>query len=182
VGAGGGGSVVGYLYWLSTRSEHWRGGRFSAWLDPFSDPLRYGFQIIQSLYAIASGGLFGLGIGQSRQKTFLPEAHNDIIFAIICEEIGLAGAAVILLLFGILFWRGIKIALNALDTFSAMTAIGIVLAIASQVIINVAVVTNSIPNTGVTMPFISYGGTSLLVSMSLMGVLLNISRYSKVNI
>jgi cell division protein FtsW len=177
--AGGGGGLVAYLWWLSNNSENFRGGRFAAWLDPFSDPLHYGFQVIQSMYAIASGGLFGLGIGQSRQKTFLPEAHNDIIFAIICEELGLVGAATILLLFGILFWRGIRVALNALDTFSAMAAIGIVLAIASQVIINVAVVTNSIPNTGVTMPFISYGGTSLLVSMAMMGVLLNISRYSK---
>jgi cell division protein FtsW len=179
VGAGGGGAVTLYLWWLSTSGEHWRGGRFNAWLDPFSDHLGYGYQIINSLYAIASGGLFGLGIGQSRQKTFLPEPHNDIIFAIICEELGLIGAATIILLFGILIWRGIKVALSALDTFSAMTAIGIVLTIASQVIINIAVATNSIPNTGVTLPFISYGGTSLFVCMALMGVLLNISSYSK---
>jgi cell division protein FtsW len=179
MGLGGGGAVTGYLWWLANYSEHFRGGRFAAWQNPFEYPLTYGFQVIQSMYAIASGGLFGLGIGQSRQKTFLPEAYNDIIFAIICEELGLIGAATILLLFGIFIWRGLRIALNALDTFSAMTAIGIVFAIAGQVVINVAVVTNSIPNTGVTLPFISFGGTSLVICMSMAGVLLNISKYSK---
>jgi cell division protein FtsW len=171
--------LVAYLWWSALNDMDFRGNRFTAWLDPFDDPMDTGFQIVQSLYAIGSGGLFGLGIGQSRQKSFLPEAHNDIIFAIISEELGLIGAVTILLLFGILIWRGIKVALGALDTFSAMTAMGIVLTIAGQVIINVAVATNSIPNTGVTMPFISYGGTSLLVCMALMGVLLNISSYSK---
>jgi cell division protein FtsW len=179
MGAGGGVAITGALWWLSNNSSNFRGERFNAWLDPFAYQQDVGFQIIQSMYAIASGGLFGLGIGKSRQKTFLPEPHNDTIFAIICEELGLIGAATMLLLFGILIWRGVKVALGALDTFSAMTAIGIVLTIASQVVINVAVATNTIPNTGVTMPFISYGGTSLLVSMSLMGILLNISRYSK---
>jgi len=175
---GGAAGLVGYLL-LSSASENFRAARFEAFLHPFDYPKTYGFQVIQSLYAIASGGMFGLGLGQSRQKSFLPEAHNDIIFSIICEELGFIGAAVVLLLFGILIWRGVKIALNAPDTFSALTAMGIVILIASQVLINVAVVTNSMPNTGVPLPLISYGGTSLIVAMSLIGVLLNISRCSK---
>ena len=153
--------------------------RIRAWQDPWAYSCGIGFQTIQSLYAIASGGLFGSGIGQSRQATFVPEAHHDIIFAIVVEELGLIGAGMILLLFAILIWRGIKVALNAHSTFAAMTAIGIVLAFAFQALINVAVVTNTIPNTGVTLPFISYGGTSLIVSMALTGVLLNISKYTK---
>ena len=175
-------AVAGYLAWQALYgggSGAFRGARVTAWLDPFSDPLDMGFQTIQSLYAIASGGMFGLGIGNSRQASFVPEPHNDIIFAIIVEELGLFGAGMILALFGILIWRGIIVALNAPDTFSSMAAIGIVFAFAYPTIINVAVVTNTIPNTGVNLPFISYGGTSLLVSMALAGVLLNISRYAK---
>ncbi|MCL2350973.1 MAG: putative lipid II flippase FtsW [Firmicutes bacterium] len=180
-GLAGVGGLVGYLVMgmLRPESGNWRGGRFAAWLDPFAHIDGKGFQIVQSLYAIASGGLFGLGIGQSRQKTFIPEAHNDIIFSIICEELGLVGAAVVLLLFGVLIWRGIRVALNAADTFGALVASGVVILIAIQVLINVAVVTNSIPNTGIPLPFISYGGTSLVVMMGLIGILLNISRYSK---
>jgi len=177
VGCGIGG-LLGYLV-LSSSSENFRAARFDAFLHPFDYAKTTGFQVIQSLYAIASGGMFGLGLGQSRQKSFLPEAHNDIIFSIICEELGFIGAAVVLLLFGILIWRGVKIALNAPDMFSSLTAMGIVILISSQVLINVAVVTNSIPNTGVPLPLISYGGTSLIVAMSLLGVLLNISRCSK---
>jgi len=172
-------AVVGYLWWDANFGDGFRGGRFRAWLDPWAYHETRGYQVIQSLYAIASGGLFGSGIGRSRQATFVPEAHHDIIFAIIVEELGFIGAAMILLLFGIFIWRGIKVALNAHSTFASMTAIGIVFAIAFQALINVAVVTNSIPNTGVTLPFISYGGTSLVVSMGLAGVLLNISRYTK---
>jgi len=172
-------AIVGYLWWDSTFGEGFRGRRFRAWRDPWQYSDTVGYQAIQSLYAIASGGLFGSGIGQSRQATFVPEAHHDIIFAIVIEELGFIGAAMILLLFGIFIWRGIKVALNAHSTFAAMTAIGIVFAIGFQALINVAVVTNSIPNTGVTLPFISYGGTSLIISMGLAGVLLNISRYTK---
>ena len=186
--AGGAGVVgmLGYLYFMAYHASgaiggQFRGGRFLAWQDPFSDMQGFGFQIVQSLYAIASGGLFGLGIGQSRQKTFLPEVHNDVIFAVICEELGLVGAGIILLLFSILVWRGLRIAMNATNSFGALIAVGIVLMIASQVIINVAVVTNSIPNTGIPMPFISYGGTALIVCMGCMGILLNISRHSKVD-
>ncbi|MCL2527600.1 MAG: putative lipid II flippase FtsW [Defluviitaleaceae bacterium] len=178
-GVAGVSAIVGYLVYDATFGDGFRGARFRAWLDPWAYAETRGFQVIQSLYAIASGGLFGSGIGQSRQATFVPEAHHDIIFAIIVEELGLIGASMILLLFGIFIWRGIKVALNAHSTFAAMTAIGIVLAIAFQALINIAVVTNSIPNTGVTLPFISYGGTSLIVSMGLTGVLLNISRYTK---
>ncbi|MCL2461307.1 MAG: putative lipid II flippase FtsW [Defluviitaleaceae bacterium] len=177
------GGLVGYLVkgMLDPSGGNWRGGRFAAWLDPFGNMSGNGkgYQIVQSLYAIASGGLFGLGIGMSRQKTFLPEAHNDIIFSIICEELGFVGAAMVLLLFGILIWRGIRVALNAPDTFGSLVASGIVILIAVQVLINVAVVTNTIPNTGIPLPLISYGGTSLVVTMALVGILLNISRYSK---
>jgi cell division protein FtsW len=155
-----------------------RGARVWAWLNPEAYRLDAGFQILQSLYAVASGGWFGQGIGQSRQATFLPEPHNDMIFAIIVEELGFIGAGMILILFGILIWRGIMVALKAPDAFSSMVAVGIVLSIAFQAVINVAVVTNTIPNTGVNLPFVSYGGTSLLVNMALMGVLLNISRHT----
>ena len=185
-GVAGVGGMLGYLYFMAYHASgaiggQFRGGRFLAWRDPFSDMQGFGFQIVQSLYAIASGGLFGLGIGQSRQKTFLPEVHNDVIFAVICEELGLVGAGILLLLFSILIWRGLRIAMNATNTFGALVAVGIILMIASQVIINVAVVTNSIPNTGIPMPFISYGGTALVVCMGCMGILLNISRHSKVD-
>ena len=176
----GGGAVfaagVAFLFFAAG----FRMARFAAWLDPFSDPVNTGYQIIQSLYAISSGGLFGLGLGRSRQKLgFIPEAQNDMIFSIICEELGFFGAALILLLFGIFIWRGIKIALNASDLFGSLIASGIVVVIAVQVIINVAVATNSIPNTGIPLPFISYGGTALIVFMTMCGILLNISRYSK---
>lgn len=157
----------------------YRLSRIQIWLNPFSDPTDKGYQTIQSLYAVASGGLFGLGLGQSRQKTFIPEAYNDIIFAIICEELGMVGAALVIILFAILIWRGIKIALNAQDMFACLVAGGITALIAFQSIINIAVVTNTIPNTGQPLPFISYGGTSLIFTMGMMGILLNISRYQK---
>lgn len=153
--------------------------RITTWLDPWSDPTGSGFQTIQSLYAVASGGIFGLGLGQSRQKTFIPEAYNDIIFAIICEELGLVGAALVILLFAVLIWRGIKIAMNAKDSFGMLVATGITAVFAFQSIINIGVVTNTIPNTGQPLPFVSYGGTSLLFLMAMVGILLNISRYPK---
>ena len=157
----------------------YRMGRITTWLDPWADPTGAGFQTIQSLYAVASGGLFGLGLGQSRQKTFIPEAYNDIIFAIICEELGLVGAALVIMLFAVLIWRGIKIAMNAKDSFGMLVATGITAVIAFQSIINIGVVTNTIPNTGQPLPFVSYGGTSLLFLMAMVGILLNISRYPK---
>ncbi|MBR5269820.1 MAG: putative lipid II flippase FtsW [Anaerotignum sp.] len=157
----------------------YRLGRITTWLDPWADPTGSGFQTIQSLYAVASGGLFGLGLGQSRQKTFIPEAYNDIIFAIICEELGLVGAALVILLFAVLIYRGIKIAMSAKDQFGMLVATGITSVIAFQSIINMGVVTNTIPNTGQPLPFVSYGGTSLIFLMGMVGILLNISRYPK---
>jgi len=160
-------------------SVRYRLGRIQIWLDPFSDPTDKGYQTIQSLYAVASGGLFGLGLGQSRQKTFIPEAYNDIIFAIISEELGMVGAALVIVLFAVLIWRGIKIALNAQDIYGCLVAAGITATIAFQSIINIAVVTNTMPNTGQPLPFISYGGTSLIFTMGMMGILLNISRFQR---
>ena len=169
--------VVGFIgFVIMVAIEPYRRARIMGWLDPWSDTIDNGYQIVQSLFAVASGGLFGLGIGQSRQKTFIPESYNDIIFAIICEELGLVGAIVVILLFLILIWRGIKIAMKARDKYSSYSATGIITMIAVQVIINIAVVTNTMPNTGMPMPFISYGGTSLVVTMASMGLLLNISR------
>jgi len=180
MGIAGVGAVVGGLMLAARFGTSFRGERFLAWQDPWADPLGYGFQVIQSLYAVATGGWFGLGISKSRQASFIPEPQNDMIFAIIVEELGLVGAGMILLLFGIFIWRGIVIAIKAQDTFSSLVAIGIVFVVAFQTIINIGVVTNSIPNTGVTLPFISYGGTSLVINMALAGVLLNVSRYPRV--
>jgi len=154
--------------------------RFAAWQDPFAFSQGTGYQTVQSLYAIASGGLFGLGLGQSRQKLgYIPEGHNDIIFAIICEEFGLFGAIILVFLFMVFIWRGIKIAMNSISLYGTFVASGITIMVAVQVIINIAVVTNTIPNTGIPMPFISYGGTSLVIMMCAVGFLLNISRYYK---
>ncbi len=172
--------ILGYLAYQANFGESFRGGRFNAWLDPFSDVKKYGFQTVQSLYAIASGGFFGLGLGNSRQKlSYLPESQNDFIFAIICEELGFFGAMIIIGLYIILIYRGVQIALKAPNLFGTLVAFGIVILVASQVIINVAVTTNSIPNTGIALPFISYGGTSLVFMISTLGILLNISRYTR---
>ena len=176
---GAGAGIVGLLGAVAVLAFPYRIGRIKTWLDPWADPTGAGFQTIQSLYAVASGGLFGLGLGQSRQKTFIPEAYNDIIFAIICEELGLVGAALVIILFAVLIWRGIKIAMNAKDPFRMYVATGITAVFAFQSIINIGVVTNTIPNTGQPLPFVSYGGTSLLFLMGMVGILLNISRYPK---
>ncbi|MDS1029575.1 stage V sporulation protein E [Bacillota bacterium LX-D] len=157
----------------------YRMARFTAFLDPWADPIGDGFQTIQSLYALGSGGLFGVGIGESRQKMyFLPEKHTDFIFAIIGEELGFIGATVILLLFIVFIWRGFKVAVTAPDSFGSLLAMGITSMIALQAIINIGVVTGSLPVTGITLPFISYGGSSLIFTMTAVGILLNISRYS----
>lgn len=161
-------------------AEDYRLDRIRAWLDPFSYAQGIGYQIVQSLYAVASGGLFGKGLGKSIQKLgFIPEAHNDIIFSIVCEELGLVGAAALILLFSILISRGIRTSLRAKDLFASLVSSGVTCIVAVQVIINVAVVTNTIPTTGMPLPFISYGGSSLLVLMTSMGILLNISCYIK---
>ncbi len=152
--------------------------RVQTWLDPFTDPKGDGWQIIQSLYAIGSGGAFGLGFGNSRQKyLYLPEAHNDFIFAIVCEELGFVGATIILVLFACLILRGYWIALHARDKFGSLLAGGISTMVALQVILNIGVVTGVLPVTGAALPFFSYGGTALLILLAEMGVMLSISRY-----
>lgn len=158
----------------------YRLARFSSYLDPFSDPLGDGFQTIQSLYAIGSGGLFGLGLGQSRQKfLYLPEPQNDFIFSVTCEELGFFGAVLVIVLFAVLIWKGIQIALKAPDSFSCLLVVGIIAMVGVQVVLNIAVVTGSIPNTGVPLPFFSYGGTSLCMVLCGMGIVLNVSRNIK---
>ncbi|WP_175988832.1 stage V sporulation protein E [Bacillus sp. Marseille-Q1617] len=161
-------------------SAPYRIKRITSFLDPWEDPLNSGFQIIQSLYAIGPGGLFGLGLGESRQKFFyLPEPQNDFIFAILAEELGFIGGTFVLLLFSLILWRGVRIALGAPDLFGSFLAVGIVSMIAIQVMINVGVVTGLMPVTGITLPFLSYGGSSLTLMLMAVGVLLNISRYSR---
>lgn len=157
--------------------EPYRLERITTFMDPFANKMDEGWQIVQSLYAIGSGGLFGVGLGRSRQKyLYIPEPQNDFIFSIICEELGWLGAILVLSLFALLIWRGIKIALNAPDKLGTYIAFGMTGLIAIQVIINVAVVTASMPVTGMQLPFFSAGGSSLVFLMCGMGVLLNISR------
>jgi cell division protein FtsW len=161
--------------------EEYRRRRFLAFLNPWADPSDTGYHIIQALYALGSGGLFGVGLGRSRQKLFyLPEAHTDFIFAIIAEELGFIGSAAILVLFFFLIWRGFKVAISAPDSFSSVLAAGLTVMIALQLIINVGVVTASLPITGIPLPLISSGGSSLVFTMMGVGVLLNISKYSVV--
>ncbi|WP_377889346.1 stage V sporulation protein E [Alkalihalobacillus sp. R86527] len=161
-------------------SAPYRIARITSYLDPWSDPLGSGFQIIQSLYAIGPGGLMGLGLGQSRQKFYyLPEPQTDFIFAILSEELGFIGGSFVILLFALLLWRGIRIALRAPDLFGSLLAVGIIGMVAIQVMINIGVVTGLMPVTGITLPFLSYGGSSLTLMLVAMGVLLNISRYAK---
>ncbi|QMT26228.1 stage V sporulation protein E [Bacillus velezensis] len=161
-------------------SAPYRIKRITSYLNPWEDPLGSGFQIIQSLYAVGPGGLFGMGLGQSRQKFFyLPEPQTDFIFAILSEELGFIGGSLILLLFSILLWRGVRISLGAPDLYGSFVAIGIISMIAIQVMINIGVVTGLIPVTGITLPFLSYGGSSLTLMLAAVGVLLNVSRYSR---
>ncbi len=166
--------AIGYLM----LSEEYRRRRFFSFLDPWADRMDTGYHIIQSLYALGPGRLFGVGLGRSRQKFFyLPEPHSDFIFALIGEELGFIGAVTVILLFFLLIWRGFKLALMAPDVFGSLLAVGIVSMIALQVIINIGVVTGSIPVTGINLPFISAGGSSLFFSLSSIGILLNISKY-----
>lgn len=153
------------------------GDRVTAWRHPEQDPGDTGYQILQSLYAIGSGGLFGLGLGKSRQKyLYLPFQYNDYIFAIVCEELGIVGAILILLLFAALILRGYWIALRSPDRFSTVLAAGLTTLIAVQTVLNLCVVTNLLPSTGIALPFFSYGGTALAVNLAEMGVILSISR------
>ena len=168
--AGGGIAVLLTLFpYASTRISTWR--------DPFASTSDEGYQIVQSLYSIGSGGLTGLGLGQSRQKyLYLPEEHNDFIFSVVCEELGFIGALLILTLFALLIIRGYRIAMHAADRYSFLVCAGITTLLAVQVILNVAVVTNLVPCTGISLPFFSYGGTALLMQMAEMGIVLSISR------
>ena len=155
--------------------------RFKSWFDPFSDQTGKTWQTCQSLIAIGSGGLFGMGLGESRQKyLYLPEAQNDFVFSIVCEELGLIGAILVILLFVIFSFRGFYIASKAPDKFGMMLAVGLTAQISIQAILNIAVVTNTVPNTGISLPFFSFGGTALAMQLAQMGVILNISRQSLV--
>ena len=156
---------------------NYRGERVLAWLDPEAYVSDTGYQTLQALYAIGSGGIWGKGLGQSMQKLgFIPEAQNDMIFSIICEELGLFGAVAIILMFVMLIWRLMVIANNAPDLFGALLVVGVMGHMAIQVILNIAVVTNTIPNTGISLPFISYGGTAVLFQLAEIGLVLNVAK------
>jgi cell division protein FtsW len=168
--------------WKAMMMEEYRRDRFLAFLDPWADPLGDGYHIIQSLFALGSGGLFGVGLGNSRQKLFyLPERHTDFIFAILGEELGLVGAFLVIVLFGVFAYRGFRIAMQAPDAFGTLLAAGITSMVVLQALINIGVVTGSIPITGITLPFISYGGSSLVPTLGAIGIVLNISRYGREN-
>jgi cell division protein FtsW len=173
--AGAAAAVVFVLIYITFMG--YAGDRVTAWLHPEQDPGDTGYQILQSLYAIGSGGLFGLGLGKSRQKyLYLPFQYNDYIFAVICEELGLVGAILIIALFSAMILRGYWIALRAADRFSTVLAAGLVTLIAVQTVLNLGVVTNLLPSTGIALPFFSYGGTALAVNLGEMGVVLSVSR------
>ncbi|WP_246206738.1 stage V sporulation protein E [Virgibacillus ihumii] len=171
--------IAGFLYLIL--SAPYRISRITAFLNPWQDPLGDGFQIIQSLYALGPGGLMGVGLFNSLQKYFyLPEPQTDFIFAILGEELGFIGGTALIGLFGLLFWRGVRIGIEAPDAFGRFLAIGIVSMITIQVMINISVVIGLIPVTGITLPFLSYGGSSLTLTMCSVGILLNISKYSRI--
>lgn len=169
------GGALGLLVLYLATANSYRNERLQIWLHP--ETHEKGFQTMQTLYAIGSGGVFGKGLGQSMQKMgFIPESHNDMIFSIICEELGLFGAVCLILVFLALIWRMLLIAMNTEDLFGSLVVIGFMAHIAMQVFVNIAVVTNTIPPTGIPLPFISYGGTSILVVMAEMGIVLSISK------
>lgn len=176
-GAGGLAAIVGALVFLPDLVPY-ATDRLESWLDPFADPLGEGHQTIQSLYAIGSGGAAGLGLGNSRQKyLYVPEPQNDFIFSILCEELGFVGAAAVMLLFLLLLARGLLIAVRAADKFGALLCVGFVVQVILQAVLNIAVVTNTIPNTGISLPFFSSGGTSLMMLLGEMGIVLSVSRW-----
>ncbi len=182
IGAGllgvlGAGSLLGLMQLKG--SDSFRLDRISTYFNPWSDASGTGYQMVQSLYAIGSGGFFGVGLGESKQKyLYIPEPHNDFIFAILAEELGFVGCVFVIALFAIFIWRGMLIAMKAPDVFGSLMAVGITTLIGSQAIINIAVVTASIPTTGIALPFFSYGGTALVILLCTVGILLNISRAS----
>jgi len=168
---------AGFVGWRLIISEEYRLKRLIAFTDPFKYSSDEGFQIVNSLYAIASGSFFGRGLGRSLQKNlYLPEPHNDFIFAILAEELGFVGAFTVIVLFMLFIWRGIKVAMNAPDMLGSLIAMGITSLVALETIINIAVVTSTIPTTGMPLPFFSYGGTSMVFLLTSIGILLNISR------
>ena len=179
---GGGVSFVAVIVYAISKASYssgmnYRFARVLAWLDPEAYASGKGFQTLQALYAIGSGGVFGKGLGQSMQKMgFIPEAQNDMIFSIICEELGLFGAIAVIMMFVLLIWRLMIIANNAPDLFGALLVVGVMGHISIQVILNIAVVTNVIPNTGITLPFISYGGSAVLLQLVEIGIVLNVAR------
>lgn len=178
----GGSGVVAVLAYvvLFTDMIEYAMPRIQMWLDPFQDASDTGFQTVQSLLAIGSGGLMGVGLGKSRQKyLYVPEPQNDFIFSILCEELGFIGAALVILLFALFIWRGFVIAMRAKDKFGALLTVGLTVQVGLQALLNIAVVTNAIPNTGISLPFFSYGGTSLFMLLAQMGVVLSVSRQSK---
>ena len=174
--AAGGTLVAGAMWFIITQTPYMT-ARINLWLDPWAQRQGDGFQTVQSLLAIGSGGLLGLGLGKSRQKfLYVPEPENDFVFPIVAEELGFIGAVVVLLLFSLLIMRGDWLALHARDKFGALTIVGIITLLAVQVFLNVGVVTNLIPNTGISLPFFSYGGTALMIQLAEMGIVLSISR------
>ena len=169
----------GFIIGRNAIIKGFRGNRLAAWLHTWEgdNPIRTSYQTVQSLYAISSGGLFGVGLGKSKQKyLYIPEAHNDFIFAIITEELGLVGAIAVIALFVIFAVRGYAIAANVKDKFSKLVATGLTSIVVVQAFLNIGVVTNTMPNTGISLPFLSYGSTSLVILLSSVGVLLAISR------
>lgn len=173
----GGAGVLAFILFLLTAG--YRVDRIDAWLNLETHPK--GYQTLQALYAIGSGGIWGKGLGQSIQKMdFIPEAHNDMIFSVICEELGLVGGVCLILLFIILIWRLMLIVVNARDLYGSLLVVGVLAHVAVQVLINIAVVTNTIPNTGIPLPFISYGGTSLVFLLVEMGIVLSVARQIKI--
>lgn len=177
--AGAAVAAIPAFVFIITQTGHGM-SRIKLWFDPYVDPLGKGYQTIQSLYAVGSGGLFGLGLGKSRQKyLYIPEPQNDFIFAIACEELGFIGAMIIVLLFVALVWRGFLIAFRAPDRFSALVVVGIIIKVGLQAMLNIAVVTNTVPNTGISLPFFSSGGSAMVVQLFEMGLVLAVSRYSR---
>lgn len=177
LGAGGLVGIVTYLV-IQNKLDHVM-SRITSWLDPFADTAKDTWQTQQSLIAIGSGGLFGLGLGNSRQKyLYLPESENDFVFAVVCEELGFIGAMMVILLFALFIFRGFYIASKSPDKFGMMLVVGLTIQIGLQALLNIAVVTNTIPNTGISLPFFSYGGTALTMQLVQMGIILNVSRQS----
>ncbi len=186
IGAGGLGGIALAIYMFisssSSDGSDFRFDRIQTWLNPESDFIGKGWQINQSLFAIGSGGMFGLGLGNSKQKyLYLPEPQNDFIFAVLAEELGFFGSVLVILLFILFIWRGVVIAMKAQDTFGSLIAIGVTTMIGLQALINLAVVTNTIPVTGMPLPFFSYGGSAMIANLMAIGLLLSVSRNSKTN-